>query len=90
MIDEATSLRQKVRDLEEENRQLRDKVPGPTKQFPLGKVNEDDEGELNVAIYTDKKGTIFLDFGKPTAWIGLDPTSARLLASKLTKYAEEM
>jgi hypothetical protein len=49
--------------------------PGPTGEFPRGKLNDADEGELTLAI-TSEAGVVRIDFGKPTAWIGLDPDAA--------------
>ena len=62
---------------------------GETNRFPRGKVNEHDEGELKLAVY-HKDGTIFADFGKPTAWIGFDADSARQLASLLIHHADQL
>lgn len=61
---------------------------GATNRFPRGKVNGTDEGELRLAVYA-KEGTVFVDFGKPTAWLGLDEDSARNLAALLVKYADQ-
>ena len=48
--------------------------PGATGEFPDGKINKHDEGELKIAIAADtKNGIVVLDFGKPTTWIGLRP-----------------
>ena len=59
---------------------------GATNTFPRGKINESDEGGLKMSVYS-KDGTIFLDFGKPCAWIGLGPNEARQMASLLLKHA---
>jgi len=59
---------------------------GATNTFSRGKVHESDEGDLRLAVY-QKDGTVFVDFGKTTAWIGLDAQSARGLAEILTKHA---
>src|ERR1700690_2212283 len=48
---------------------------GATNRHPRGKVNESDEGESRLAVY-NKDGTVFVDFGKKTAWIGLDAQTA--------------
>ena len=51
---------------------------GPTNTFPRGKVTETDEGALRLAVY-HKDGTVFVNFGKSTAWIGLDAAAAHEL-----------
>ncbi len=60
---------------------------GATNTFSRGKVTEADEGDLRLAVY-HKDGTVFFDFGKPTAWLGLDAASARQLASLLNQHAD--
>jgi hypothetical protein len=62
---------------------------GPTNRFPRGKVNEYDEGEIRMAVY-HKDGTVFIDFGKKTTWIGLDAKSAREMASLLLSHADQL
>ena len=62
---------------------------GPTNTFSRGKVNEHDEGDLRLAVY-HKDGTVFVDFGKRTAWIGLDAKSARDLALAINHHAAEI
>ena len=58
-------------------------------QFPRGKLNADDEGALNVRIGTRDK-TVIIDFGKPTAWIGMDKHTALALADNIKRRAEEL
>lgn len=60
---------------------------GPTGEFPEGKLNEGDEGELRFAVYR-RSGNVILDFGKPLAWVGLPPNTARQLAALLCKGAD--
>lgn len=62
---------------------------GPTNVFPRGKVSQEDEGELRLAVY-HKDGTVFVDFGKSTAWIGLDAKSAHQLADSIRAHAREI
>lgn len=64
-------------------------LPGPTGQFPLGKLTAHDEGELAIAIGA-KDGNVILDFGKPTVWIGFTPTQARLIAQSLNEKADAL
>lgn len=51
-------------------------------------MNAHDEGELRIAI-THTGGKVVVDFGKPTAWIGLDPDGADQLAELLKQHARE-
>ena len=65
--------------------------PGPTGKFPDGKISEDDDGELNIAIAADKKdGVVIMDFGKPTAWIALKPRDVYGLAEIMVNKAKEI
>jgi hypothetical protein len=59
---------------------------GPTGQFPQGHLNAADEGGLTFSI-SRENGKIIIDFGKPTAWIGLDKETALKLAVSLLKFA---
>lgn len=62
--------------------------PGPTGQFPHGKLNDQDEGALSYRIAADiEAGVVRLDFGQPVAWIGFAPTDARALAFALLRHA---
>lgn len=62
---------------------------GATNTFPRGKATADDEGQLRLAVCT-REGTIFADFGKPVAWLGFDPKSAREFAALLIKHADAL
>lgn len=48
---------------------------GATNTFPEGKLTEDDEGGIQFAVGV-KDGQVCLDFGKPIAWIGMNPDEA--------------
>jgi hypothetical protein len=60
-----------------------------TEQFPRGKLCQDDEGQLDVAIGVRDK-TVIINFGKPIAWIGLDYHTAVALAENILKHAKEI
>jgi hypothetical protein len=60
---------------------------GATGQFPLGKITDNDEGELRMAV-THHEGKVVIDFGKPTAWIGFTPEQADDIADLLRKHAK--
>lgn len=61
--------------------------PGPTEEFPNGKMNEDDEGELQIAIYA-YDGRVILRFGKPVSWIGFPAEHAEELATLIYEKAQ--
>jgi hypothetical protein len=64
---------------------------GATGNFPNGKLNSDDEGELAIRIASDpKKGVVMIDFGKPVKWVGLPKDQAFELAEILKKRAMEL
>lgn len=62
---------------------------GPTGQFPRGRLNTSDEGELTLAITVHKK-TVVIAFGKPISWIGFSRIEALELAKLITTRAEEI
>ena len=52
---------ERLRELE---RRQRERL-GATGEFPRGKIDEADEGELKLAVGTDREtGTVVMDFGK--------------------------
>lgn len=59
---------------------------GATGEFPEGKVTKEDEGEIRLAIGS-KTGTVFIEFGKPVAWIGFTPQQAKQIALTLLEHA---
>lgn len=62
---------------------------GATGSFPKGKLDDGDEGELQFAIAADSKTKkVLIDFGKPVAWLGLDPSDARNIAKALNEKAD--
>ena len=64
---------------------------GPTGEFPDGKMNEHDEGELKMALAVDAKNkVVVMDFGKPVAWIGLPKQMALDFAKGLTEKANQL
>lgn len=63
---------------------------GPTNEFPKGKLNEQDEGEIRIAIAADTKNKkVIIDFGKSVKWIGFDPEQALDVAKSLIEKAGE-
>jgi hypothetical protein len=62
---------------------------GPTGEFPRGPLNDEDEGEINMAVGHTDEGTVFLDFGVRLKWIAMDPEQARGLAKLLSQSASK-
>ena len=57
---------------------------GPTGKFPHGKLDPTDEGELSLAVAFDfKNNVVRVEFGKPVAWLALDPAAAIELGNLL-------
>ena len=64
--------------------------PGPTGQFPRGKLQADDDGEIKIGIAADpKKGVVIIDFGAPVTWIGFTADQAIDIAEMLHAKARE-
>ncbi len=61
--------------------------PGPTGEFPQGKLNPEDEGELAITVRIED-GNVRIDFGKPVAWLAMPPKMAIDLAGSLIRYAK--
>jgi len=56
-------------------------------QFPRGKLNPDDEGQIDLAIATDlAKRVILIRFRKPVAWLGLPLAEAKDFHTLLGKH----
>lgn len=64
---------------------------GATGRFPYGKLNEDDEGELRIAVGGDRDTeTVIIDFGTPTTWIGMRPEDAEAFARSILEKARQV
>lgn len=64
------------------------KPPGPTGDFPRGRLNADDEGGLRIAVGpSEDGGNVMVHFGSPVAWFALPPQQAADLAAALIKQA---
>jgi hypothetical protein len=65
--------------------------PGPTGDYPHGKLSPDDEGGINVALShhfaPDGSLMVRLDFGKPIAWLSLPRDEAVAFAMVILKHA---
>ena len=62
---------------------------GPTGRFPEGRLTENDEGEIRLAVGTFK-GTVTMNFGVPIASLGLTPKQARGVALALRQHANRI
>lgn len=62
---------------------------GSTNDFPRGKLCQDDEGGLRIAVYESDK-TVIINFGKDIEWIGLDKETALKLANSLMECAAKI
>ena len=62
---------------------------GSTGNFPNGKIDSSDEGELKIAmgIY---ENTLIIDFGGPTSWIGLTKNDVKSFISTLTNLEKQL
>ena len=65
-----------------------DEKPGPTGEYPQGRLNENDEGELKIAV-GHAHGKVFCDFGESVTWFALDPDGARDLARMIDEHADK-
>lgn len=64
---------------------------GATNRFPQGKYTEHDEGEIAFGVAADKNaGKVIINFGKPTAWVGMDREQALALAELLLQKAADL
>jgi len=70
---------------------IRDFTIGPTGTHPRGKIADDDDGELTVALAVDRaEGVVRIAFGTSVSWIGLPAEDARALAQMLVEMAEAL
>lgn len=66
-------------------------MAGPTGEFPEGKINDSDEGELEIAAYIDTKASaIIMNFGTRIEWFGMGPDMARSMANHLLFLADDL
>jgi len=68
---------------------MSDTTLGPTGDFPLGKLNESDEGGLKLAIGI-KDDTVIIEFGTSVTWFGLSSRDARNFAQLILDKAAEI
>jgi hypothetical protein len=59
---------------------------GPSGEYPQGKLDETDKGELTMAV-TRVDDVIRIDFGTSVEWIGMSTDEAIGLAMLLMRHA---
>lgn len=64
-------------------------ILGPTGDFPLGKLNKEDEGGLMIGI-GEEDGKVIISFGTPVAWVGMTPLHAMQFAAAIIARAKEL
>lgn len=64
-------------------------IPGPTGEYPQGKLSPDDNGEIAVTITRDDSGNVIMRFGTPVDWLGFDRDSARDICRKIMSLIGE-
>jgi hypothetical protein len=70
---------------------IKDLKLGATGQFPRGKADDEDEGELRFALAADyQQAIVRIVFGKPIAWLGLPSAEARQFAAMLIAEADKL
>lgn len=62
---------------------------GPTGDYPNGKLNQDDEGGINIGM-TIENGAVVVAFSKPVTWLGLGPGEADAVAVALRNFADRI
>jgi hypothetical protein len=60
---------------------------GPTGDFPDGKLDDADKGELVFAVGHDDQGNVYVEFGEPVAWVAMPRAQAVELARLLLTHA---
>ena len=63
--------------------------PGPTGEFPEGKLDPSDEGELGIRI-TLLADVIHVEFGTSVRWLALGADDAESLGRTLVKMAKKL
>ena len=61
-------------------------APGPTGDYPEGKMSEQDEGGL-MMVAGNKDGQVFLCFGTPVSWISFGAEQAKEIAANIANQA---
>lgn len=59
------------------------------KNYPRGKLSDDDEGECSVMIFNKDK-TVIVNFGKELTWIGFPKENAIAFAQSIINKANQL
>lgn len=64
---------------------------GATGKFPEGKLDEDDEGELRLAIGGNAStGLVEIHFGTQVQWMAIKPEQAIAMANTMIDHAKAL
>lgn len=83
--EEKSATRQALDELDEAMKEAR---PGATGRFPGGRINSDDEGEIQFVI-GHVRDKVIINFGKEVSWLGMDADQAEAMAKLLHKCAKK-
>ena len=61
--------------------------PGPTGEYPQGKLVPNDEGELSITLGIGPGDSVVLQFGTPVTWFAMPADQVDLLAAQLHELA---
>ncbi len=62
---------------------------GATGTFPRGKLRDDDEGGIRMAVGIEN-GVVMIAFGSQVTWLGLPKAEALALAESIRANAEKL
>lgn len=61
------------------------------RQYSMGRISPDDDGDLAMAFTADKaKNIVVLRFGKPVEWIGMGPAEVNGMINLLVEKMHEL
>ena len=77
--------------ISEQMRRFANPELGATGQFPRGKLNAADEGEIKIGVAADVESqTVVINFGKSVALIGFDYDQAMALSDSIRDRAYKL
>jgi len=70
------------------NEMFKDIALGATGEFPRGKIDEKDEGEIKIGVtHTDNE--VIINFGTQVVWFGMTAQQATELADTIRRHADQ-
>lgn len=67
------------------------KSMGATGEFPDGRINEGDDGELRLSVGIDiVNQCVVMDFGQRVSWIGMPKADAEGISKAIAERAKEL